>query len=71
MVYGTECLRVGAYYWSKGIQIRAFNSPRWKMISLYNSQGEEIIFVVTGRGGNLNEVHGNHGFSGSDLMADI
>ena len=41
------------------------------MMSLYNSKGEEIVFVVTGRGGNLNEVHGNHGFSGSDLMVDI
>ena len=41
------------------------------MIQLYNSQGEETAFVVIGSSGNLNEVHGMHGFSGSYSMADI
>ena len=41
------------------------------MIPLYNSQGEETVFVVTGSGENLNEVHGMHDFSGSNWMTDI
>ena len=50
MVYGTLD---GAYDWSKGTQIRADNN----LIPLYNSQGEETVFLVTGIGRTLNEVH--------------
>ena len=71
MVYGIECWRVHNYDWSKRTQIRAYNSPRRKMIPLYNSQGEETVFVVTGSGGNLNKGHGVHGFSSSNWMADV
>ena len=41
------------------------------MIPLFNSQGEETVFIVTGGGGNLNEMHGVYIFSGSDWMANI
>ena len=33
-------------------------SPRRKMIPLYNSQGVETVFVVTGSGGNSYKMHG-------------
>ena len=46
----------GAYDWSKGTQIRAYNCLRRKMIAQYNCQGEETVFVVTGSSGNLYEV---------------
>ena len=33
------------------------------MITLYNnSQGEETVFIATGSGGNLNEMHGKELF---------
>ena len=51
----------GAYGSSKGTRIKAYISPRRKLIPLFKSQGEETIFVLTGSGGNLYEVHGMHG----------
>ena len=59
------------YDYYEGIQIRAHNSLRRKMIPLCNSQGEETVFIVTGSGGNLYKVHRMHVFSSSEWMADI
>ena len=61
----------GAYDWPEGIQIRAYSSLRRKMITLYNSQGEETVSIVTDRGGNLNEMYEMHIFSDSDWMTNI
>ena len=39
---------------------QSIQQPEKEDDSLYNSQGEETVFIVTCSGGNLNEVHGMH-----------
>ena len=39
---------------------QSIQQPEKEDDSLYNSQGVETVFIVTGSGGNLNEVHGMH-----------
>ena len=65
MVYATGCWKVHM------TDLKEPRSEHTTAFPLYNSQGEETVFVETGSGGNLNKVHGLHGFSGSNLTEDI